>query len=52
VYGNKLAATGVGVTIFGFYIGEWWVVAIVVALIVAGALAIRATKSMRQDGGI
>lgn len=52
MYGNQLAKTGVGVTLFGVYLGEWWLVALVIALIVAGALIVRATKTFRRDGGL
>ena len=52
MYGNKLASTGVGVTLFGVYLGEWWIVAAVVALVLTGALMVRATKSLRKDGGL
>jgi hypothetical protein len=52
MYGNQLAKTGVGVTVFGFYVGQWWLVAIAVGLVIAGALAVRLTRPFRRDGGL
>lgn len=49
---RSLASTGVGITIFGVYFGEWWIIALVLALMVTGALVIRSTKPFRRDGGM
>jgi hypothetical protein len=48
-YGRgTLAATGAGLVGVGYY-GKWWMVAIVVGVVVAGALLVRGSKFMRRD---
>jgi len=51
MYGNQLAQTGIGVTVFGVYVGEWWAVGMAVGLALMGALLVRATKPFRRDVG-
>jgi hypothetical protein len=49
-YGRgALAATGVGVVLFGHYYGQWALIGITVASVIAGALLVRATKRFRRD---
>lgn len=50
-YGS-MAATGLGVTLFGVYFGEWWIIGVVLALMLIGALVVRSTKPFRRDGGM
>jgi hypothetical protein len=49
MYGNQLAKTGLGVSLFGTYLGEWQLVLITVACVVAGALLVRASRPFRKD---
>ncbi|MGW2938811.1 hypothetical protein ACWDA7_45305 [Streptomyces sp. NPDC001156] len=47
--GGSLAATGIGVSVFGYYIGQWQLVLLAIAMVMAGALVVRATKPLRRD---
>lgn len=49
MYGNRLASTGGGVVVLGVATNQWWMVAGAVALVVAGALLVRATRPLRKD---
>jgi hypothetical protein len=49
MYGNKLASTGLGVSLFGTYLGEWQLVLLTAGLVLAGALLVRASRPFRRD---
>ncbi|MFI6816088.1 hypothetical protein ACIBG7_27035 [Nonomuraea sp. NPDC050328] len=48
-YGKALPFTGLGIPIFGVVMGEAWLVAIVVALLLGGAVAVRLTWRRGKD---
>jgi hypothetical protein len=49
MYGNQLAKTGLGVSLFGTYLGEWKLVVLAIGLTLFGALAVRASRPFRRD---
>lgn len=50
-YGKTLPITGAGITIGGIFLGQLWLVAIAVTLVLAGALLIRLTFRRGKKAG-
>ncbi|WP_165968913.1 hypothetical protein [Actinomadura sp. KC06] len=42
-YGKTLPVTGAGVSAFGIYIGQLWLIAVAVGLVAAGAVLMKLT---------
>lgn len=49
MYGNQLAKTGVGVSLFGAYLDMWQLVLATVVAVLLGALFVRTTRPFRKD---
>ncbi|MEU9021508.1 hypothetical protein [Actinomadura sp. NPDC048394] len=48
-YGKTLPFTGLGIPVFGVVLGETWLAAIAVGLVLIGAIAVRLTWRRDKD---